>query len=205
VRALRIVVLDVRCEHRGEMTLIHNKKAIETLGADCADKAFGIGVGPRSPPRGAEDVDAFGAEHFVEDGAKPLVPVVDQVLDLIDFVLSGFGEVTGDLSTPHRIGRPIGHSADEHLSCVQVDEIGTRLCGAGVRNSRVVDHCGDLVCLLDRRFRPRQGSKVRPHVRLAGANTVMMEANSIGQSGQTVSGGGRSTPWRGTTLTPNSL
>ena len=28
-------------------------------------------------------------------------------------------------------------------------------------------------------------------MRLAGANTVMMEANSIGQSGQTVSGGGR--------------
>jgi hypothetical protein len=52
--------------------------------------------------------------------------------------------------------------------------LGTRLCGAGIRNSRVVDHCGDLVCLLDRRFRPRQGSKVRPHVRLAGANTVMM-------------------------------
>jgi hypothetical protein len=59
---------------------------------------------------------------LIEDGAKPLVSVVDLVLDLIGSVVSGFGEVPGDLGTPHRIGRPVGHPADEDLSGLQIDE-----------------------------------------------------------------------------------
>ena len=47
---------------------------------------------PSDDPRGAQDLDSFGAEHFVEDGTEPLVPIVHQVLDLCGSALSCFAQ-----------------------------------------------------------------------------------------------------------------
>ena len=99
MRALRVVVLDVRSEHRGEMTFVEDEEAVEALGANCANESFGIGVGSGRSPRGTEDVDPFGAKNFVKDGTETLVPIVHQVLDLVDPVLSRFAQIPGDLGS----------------------------------------------------------------------------------------------------------
>ena len=45
-----------------------------------------------------------------------------QILDGVHSLVSSLGEVAGDLGTPGRIGRPIGHTVDKALPGVQIDE-----------------------------------------------------------------------------------
>ena len=81
--SLAVVVLDVRLQHRAEMSFAQKEHPIEALGADRSDEPFGIGVGLRRPPRSAQDLDPLGPEYLVEDGAEPLVPVMNQVADRV--------------------------------------------------------------------------------------------------------------------------
>jgi hypothetical protein len=104
------------------MTFVDYQQTVEALSANRPDEPFGICIGSGRSPRGAQDLDAFGTEDLIEDGTEPLVPIVHQVLDPVDPVLSSFAQIPGDLGTPGRIGCPISHSSDEDPSGSQIDE-----------------------------------------------------------------------------------
>src|SRR5271170_6131162 len=104
------------------MSFAQKEHPIEALGADRSDEPFGIGIGLRCPPRSAQDLDPLGPEYLVEDGAEPLVPVMNQVADRSIVGFSRLGQVPGDLNAPSGIGGAVGHTADEDLPRVQVYE-----------------------------------------------------------------------------------
>ena len=66
--------------------------------------AYALARGARQG--GAQDLDPFGTEHFVEDCTEPLVPIVHQVLDPVDPVVSRFAQVPSNLGAPGCIGCP---------------------------------------------------------------------------------------------------
>src|SRR6202035_1862698 len=113
--SLAVVVLDVSLQHRSKMPLAQEEYPIEALGADRPDEPFGIGVGPRCPPRCAQDLDTLGSEYLIEDWAEPLVPVMNQVADRCVAVFSRLGQVPGDLGAPSGVGGAVGRPTDEDL------------------------------------------------------------------------------------------
>jgi hypothetical protein len=122
VRSFPVVVLDVDLEHRSEMTFVDYQQTVEALSANRPAEPFGICIGSGRSPRGAQDLDAFGTGDLIEDGTEPLVPIVHQVLDPVDPVVSRFAQVPSNLGAPGCIGCPVGHPTNEHLSGLQIDE-----------------------------------------------------------------------------------
>jgi len=101
--SLAVVVFDVGLQHRSKMPFAQEEYPVEALGAEGPDEPFGIGVGLRGPPRSAQDLDPFGPEDLVEDGAEPLVPVMNQVVDRFITAFSCLGSGSG------RFGRTRWH------------------------------------------------------------------------------------------------
>src|ERR1700675_3402301 len=87
---------------------------VGTFGADGTDPALGVGIGSWRSPRGADDLDSFSLEDFVEGRAESVVAVMDDESHRFGARFSGFRQIAGDLGGPGEIGRAIGYPADEH-------------------------------------------------------------------------------------------
>jgi hypothetical protein len=64
VGALAVVVGRVGVEHCLEVAAADDQQPVETLGADGADEALGVGVRLRCPDRCADDLDPLAAEDL---------------------------------------------------------------------------------------------------------------------------------------------
>src|SRR2546425_7361500 len=60
------------------MSATEDERPVETLGPDGPDPSLGEGIGPGSPERGEDDLDAVACEHRVEAGGVLRVPVPDE-------------------------------------------------------------------------------------------------------------------------------
>jgi hypothetical protein len=60
------------------MSAADDQQPVETLGADGADEALGLGVCSWRTDRRLDDIDAFAAEDLVKRGTELAVPVMDQ-------------------------------------------------------------------------------------------------------------------------------
>ncbi len=78
MRASAVVVSHVGAEHVFEMSAADDQQPVETLGADGADEALGIGVCLWRTDRRMDHFDAFAAEDLVKGGAELAVPVMEQ-------------------------------------------------------------------------------------------------------------------------------
>jgi len=79
VRAMPVVVGYVLCEYLVEVPDAEDQHAIEALAPDGAHDPFTDGVGPRSPNRGPDDLQALGGEHLIEAASEDGVTAVDQI------------------------------------------------------------------------------------------------------------------------------
>jgi hypothetical protein len=61
-----------------QMSATEDENPIETVGAECANPAFGVGVRVRGLDRRSNHLDALRVEDLVERVAELLVVVVDQ-------------------------------------------------------------------------------------------------------------------------------
>jgi hypothetical protein len=77
VWALAVVVGCVDAEYGLEVAAADDQQPIETVGADGANKALGVGVRLRRADRCMDDIDPFAAEDLVEGAAERGVAVVD--------------------------------------------------------------------------------------------------------------------------------
>jgi hypothetical protein len=73
-----VVMAAVDAEDVLEVMPAEDEDPIEAVGADCADPAFGVGVGVRRLDRRADHLDALGAEDLVEGAAEFRVAVVNE-------------------------------------------------------------------------------------------------------------------------------
>ena len=72
------VVSHVCAEHVFEMSAADDQQPVETLGADGADEALGVGVCLWRTDRRMDHFDAFAPEDLVKGGAELAVPVMEQ-------------------------------------------------------------------------------------------------------------------------------
>ena len=64
--AVAVVVVNVDAEDTLELAAVDDQDPVETLAADRADEALGVGVHLRRPDRRLDDLDPFAAKDFVE-------------------------------------------------------------------------------------------------------------------------------------------
>ena len=82
-----VVVVDVVDDEALELSAVPDDGAVEEFSAHGADPAFGERVGYRRSYRGAEDLEAFGAEDLVEG--------VDELAASVPYERSGTCELVG--------------------------------------------------------------------------------------------------------------
>jgi hypothetical protein len=70
VRALVVVMDRVATEYVLEVAATDDQQPVETLGADRADEALGVGVGLWRADGRLDDVDSFAAEDLIEGDAE---------------------------------------------------------------------------------------------------------------------------------------
>src|SRR6202140_4808828 len=64
VRPCPVVVADVRVQDVFELAVRDYEQVVEAFGSQALDPSLGVGVRSRGPDRGADRVDAFGAQHL---------------------------------------------------------------------------------------------------------------------------------------------
>ena len=98
VGALAVVMRYVEAKHSFEVAAAEDQQPVETLGADGADEALGIGIRLRCADRRVDHLDRFVAEDVVEGGAELAVAVVDQEAHPL--------EQAGEAEVPRLLGDP---------------------------------------------------------------------------------------------------
>src|SRR5437667_11984184 len=83
------------------MSTAKHERPVDALGPDGRDPSLGEGIGPGSPERGEDDLDAVACEHRVEAGGVLRVPVPYEEPEG-----SVSGEVEGEV--PPVLGDPDG-------------------------------------------------------------------------------------------------
>src|SRR5919204_3426032 len=78
VRPVLVVVATVDAEHLLEMAATEDEDPVETISAERADPALGVGVRVRRLDRRADHPDALSPEDLVETVAELAVAVVDE-------------------------------------------------------------------------------------------------------------------------------
>src|SRR6266516_1433898 len=119
MRTLAVVVRRVDAQHRLEVAATEDEQPVETLGADGADEALGIGIRLRCADRRVDHLDRFAAEDVVEEGAELAVAVVDEEAHPL--------EQTGEAEIARLLGHPgsgrVGRAADEvDAAAAELDE-----------------------------------------------------------------------------------
>ena len=66
VRTLAVVMRCVEAQHAFEVAAAEDQQPVETLGADGADEALGIGIRLRCADRRVDHLDRLAAEDLVE-------------------------------------------------------------------------------------------------------------------------------------------
>ncbi len=99
-----VVVLGVCPEGSIEMPPPLDERRVEALGPHRLDHPFRVGVGVRSPDRGADDPHPLRAQHRVAWPAELRVPVADEEADGAHPSVEVQGEVAGLLGDPGRVG-----------------------------------------------------------------------------------------------------
>src|SRR5437870_638725 len=84
------------------MSAADNQQPVETLGADGADEALGVGVCLWRADRRMDHFDAFAAEDLVKGCAELAVPVMDQEARPLED--AGEAEVAGLLRNQAPVG-----------------------------------------------------------------------------------------------------
>jgi hypothetical protein len=122
MRPLSVVVVDVRLEHRFEMTFVHDEDPVEALGPDRTNEPLRVSISPWSPPWSSKDLDTLGLEDLVEHATESLIPVVNEESHRRSSGFPSFGQVSGDLGAPAKIGCLTGDATDHDSTGVEVDE-----------------------------------------------------------------------------------
>jgi hypothetical protein len=104
------------------MAFVQNEDPVEALISDGPDEPLGVRIGSRCSPRGAQDPDPLRLEHLVKGGAEPIITVVYQELDRNIAGFPYLGQIAGDLGALGQIGGSVGHSTDQDLPGVEIDE-----------------------------------------------------------------------------------
>jgi protein gp37 len=99
-----VVVLGVGPEGSIEMPPPLDERPVEALGPHRLDHPFRVGVGVRSPDRGADDPHSLRAEDSVKRATELRVPVADEEADGARPSVEVQGEVPGLLGDPRRVG-----------------------------------------------------------------------------------------------------
>src|SRR6266487_1781609 len=86
-----------------EVIAAGDEDAVEAVGADCADPAFGVGVRVRRLDRRPDHLDALAPEHLVEGVAEFGVAVVHKEQEAV-LVAELHDEVSGLLCHPPSVG-----------------------------------------------------------------------------------------------------
>jgi hypothetical protein len=98
VGSVRVVVPDVVVEHCLEVPAASGERPVETLLADRADEAFGVGVRLGCTNRCPDHLDALGAEDIIERSGELGIPVSNEEPGRGE--VGGHGEVAGLLGDP---------------------------------------------------------------------------------------------------------
>jgi hypothetical protein len=104
------------------MTFAEDEDPVEAFGTNGPDETLGIGIRPRGPPRGANDLHTLRFEDFVERLSESMVSVVDKESQPSRPGLSRLRQVAGDLGTPLHIGCAVSDPAYQDSSSVEIDE-----------------------------------------------------------------------------------
>src|SRR5438094_658869 len=122
----------VDAEHVLEMAAAEDEDPVEAVGADCAHPTLGEGVRVRGLNWRADDLDALGAEDFVECVAELRVAIVDEEPEGV-LVSELHGEVARLLGDPAAVWvraagdvlNPPGRERDEeeHVDPLQEDRL----------------------------------------------------------------------------------
>jgi hypothetical protein len=88
-------------KHVLEVAAADDQQPVETLAADAADPALGVGARLRRPHRRLDDADAFGAEDLVELAAELAIAITDQKPRTDALVVE----------LHHQVARLLGHPA----------------------------------------------------------------------------------------------
>src|SRR6266498_3367411 len=99
MRPMLVVVPTVDAEHVLEVASAEDEDAVETVGAERAHPALGVGVCVWRLDGRADHVDALGPEDFVEAGAELRVAVVHEIPEGM-LVAELYGEVARLLADP---------------------------------------------------------------------------------------------------------
>jgi hypothetical protein len=121
VRPVLVVMDHVFGQDLFQLSMTEDEHPVEALSTYGADETLGVGVGLRSPDRGADDPDAFGPEDLVEARSELGVPVTDQELDWMDPIIQHHRQVPRLLDNPGT-GRMSGDPGHMYPSGVDLDE-----------------------------------------------------------------------------------
>jgi hypothetical protein len=120
VGAVGVVVLDELVQHRREVAGPGDQEVVEAFAAQGADPALGDRVRSRCLNWCTDDADVGAAEHRVEGGGEPAVPVADQEPKLGGAVTEVHQQVAGLLANPGP-GGVGGDPGDVHAAAAVLD------------------------------------------------------------------------------------
>jgi hypothetical protein len=146
-----VVVSRLGAKHVLEMSAADDQQPVETLGADGADEALGVGVCLWRTDRRMDHVDTFAAEDLVEGCTELAVPVMDQEARPLED--AGEAEVAGLLRNPGagRVGRAAG---DMDTTASELDEEEDVVAAQGERLDVEEVTRQDACCLLAQELSP---------------------------------------------------
>jgi hypothetical protein len=137
-----VVVAPADAEHVLEMAAAEDEDAVEALGANGADPAFGEGIRVRRLDRRADHSDPFRPEDLIERAAESRVAIMDEEAQRL-LTLELHGEVARLLGDPASVRvrtagevlDPPGRERDEEQDidplqedCLDGEEVARRAC-----------------------------------------------------------------------------
>src|SRR6266508_2587533 len=111
----------VDAEHTFEVAATNDEQPVETLGADSADEALGVGVRLWCADWCLDHRDAFAAEDLVEGGAELAVAITNQETDWYRALGQRTRELARLLGYPTAVGMR-GAAGKVHASSADFDE-----------------------------------------------------------------------------------
>jgi hypothetical protein len=99
-----VVVLHVLGQNMAKMSLPEDEHPVGELTAQRSDPPLGEGVGPRTPRRCPDHVDAGAGEDRIKDGGELAAAVTDEESEPVRVVTEVHQEIAGRLCGPGPVG-----------------------------------------------------------------------------------------------------